>query len=75
MLIQQNMLVVSVICEYQQCQNMQGDGQRPEGERNFGEIAIVGSDRRLEGDYWQEGNGGQREQEGFVSNTMATVIL
>ena len=34
---------------------MQGDGQRPEGERNFVEIAVVGSDRRLEMDYIQEG--------------------
>ena len=25
-------------------------------------------DRRVEGDYWQEGNGGQREQDGFASN-------
>ena len=45
------MSVVPVICEYQQCENVQGDGQRPEGERNFGENAVVGSDRRLEGDY------------------------
>ena len=30
---------------------MLGDGQRPEGERNFGEIAVVGSDRRVERDY------------------------
>jgi hypothetical protein len=24
----------------------------------------------VEGDYWQEGNGGQRKGEGFVSNIM-----
>ena len=61
------MSVVPVICENQQCQNVQGDGQRPEGERNFGEIADVESDRRVEGDYRQEGNGGQRKEEGFAS--------
>ena len=39
------MSVFPVICENHQFQNLQGDGQRPEGERNFGEIA----DRRVEG--------------------------
>ena len=34
---------------------MQGDGQRPKWGRNFGEIAVVVSDRRLEMDYIQEG--------------------
>ena len=67
-LSQQNMSVVPVICENQQCENVQGDGQRPEGERNFGEIAVVVSDRRVEGDYSQEGNGGHRKNEGFASN-------
>jgi len=65
---QQNMSVVPVICENQQCQNVQGDGQRPNWEPNFGELTVVGSDRRVEGDYWQDGNGGQIKQEGFVSN-------
>ena len=46
---QQNMSNFPVICENQQCENVQGDGQRPEGERNFGEIAVVGSDCRVEG--------------------------
>ena len=45
------MSVVPVICKNQQCLNVQGDGQRPEVERYFGEIADVGSDRRVEGDY------------------------
>jgi hypothetical protein len=27
-------------------------------------------DRPVEGDYWQEANGGQRKQEGFASNIM-----
>jgi len=44
------MSVVRVICDNQQCQNVQGDGQRAEWERNCGEIAVVGSDRRVEGD-------------------------
>jgi hypothetical protein len=48
---QQNMGVVPVICENQQCQSVQGDGQRPEGELNFVEIAVVVLDRRLERDY------------------------
>ena len=60
------MSVVPVICENEQCENVQGDGQRPEGERNFVEIAVVGSDRRLEGDYIQESNGGQRKEESFT---------
>jgi hypothetical protein len=30
---------------------MQGDGQRPQWERNFGEIAVVGLHRRVDGDY------------------------
>jgi hypothetical protein len=30
---------------------VQGDGQRAEGERNFGEIAVVGLDHRVEVDY------------------------
>ena len=46
-----------------QCVSVRGNGQRPEGERNFGEIAVVESDRRVEGDYRQEVNGVQREQE------------
>jgi len=62
------MSVVPVICENQHCLNVQGDGQRPEGERNFGEIAVVGSDRRMEGDFCQESNVGQKEQVGFASN-------
>ena len=62
------MSVVPVISENQQCQCVQGDGQRPQWERNFGEIAVVGLHRRVEGDYRQEGNGGQRKQEGFTSN-------
>jgi hypothetical protein len=37
-------------------------------EHIFVEIAFVKSDLRVEGDYWQECNGGQREQEGLVSN-------
>jgi len=45
------MSVVPVICENQQCQNVQGDGQRPDWERNFVEIAVVGSDRRMDGDF------------------------
>jgi len=45
------MSVVPVICENQLCQNVQGDGQRPEWERNFGEIAVVRSYRLVEGDY------------------------
>ena len=65
---QQNMSVVSVIRENQQCQNVQGDGQRPNWERNFGEIAFVDLVRRVEGNYWEEGNGGQRKQDGFASN-------
>jgi hypothetical protein len=36
------MSIVRVICENRQCQNVQGDGQRPEGEPNFGEIGVVG---------------------------------
>jgi hypothetical protein len=47
---------------------MHGDGQRAKSERNFLEIAVVGSDRRVDGDCWQEGSGGQRIQEGFASN-------
>ena len=47
---------------------MQGDGQRPQWEHNFGEIAGVGLHRGVEWDYRQEGNGGQRKQEGFTSN-------
>ena len=47
---------------------MQGDGQRPKWERNFGEIAVVGLHSLVEVDYRQEGNGGQRKQEGFASN-------
>ena len=38
------------------------------GGVKFGEIAIFGSLRRVEFDFCQEGNGGQRKQEGFVSN-------
>ena len=34
------------------------------------EIAVVGSDRWVEMDYSQEGNAGQRKQEGFASNIM-----
>jgi len=45
------MSVVPVICENQQRQNVQGDGQRPKWEFNFGEIVVVGSDRRVEGNY------------------------
>jgi len=67
---QQNMSIVPFICENQLCQNVQGEGQRPEWERNFGKIIVFGSYRRVEGDYWQEGNGGQRKQEGFASNIM-----
>ena len=33
------------------CQNVQGDGQCPELERNFEEIAVVGLHRRVEVDY------------------------
>jgi len=62
------MSVIPFICKNQQCHNVQGDGQRPEWGRNFGEIAVVGSDRRMEGDFRREGNGGQRNQEGFASN-------
>jgi len=62
------MSVVPVICENQLCQNVQGDAQRPEWELNFGEMAVVGSDRRVEWDNVQEGNGGQRRQEGFSGN-------
>ena len=62
------MSVVPVISENQQCQSVQGDGQRPQLEHNFGEIAVVGSDRWVEGDYRQEGNGWQGKQEGFASN-------
>jgi len=36
------MSIVPVNCENQQCQNVQGDGQRPECERYIGEIAVVG---------------------------------
>jgi len=61
------MSVVPVICEDQQCPNVQGDGQRPMWEPNFVEIAVV-SDRQVEANYIQECNGGQRKQEGFVSN-------
>jgi hypothetical protein len=43
------MSVGPVICQNQQCQNVQGDGQRPEVERNFGEIAVFVSDHRVEG--------------------------
>ena len=67
---QQNMSIIPFICENQLCQNVQGEGQRPEWERNFGKIVVFGSYRRVEGDYWQEGNGGQRKQEGFASNIM-----
>ena len=28
---------------------MQGDGQRPKVQPNFGDIAVFGSDRRVEG--------------------------
>ena len=34
-----------------QCVSVRGNGQRPEGERNFGEIVVVESDRRVERDY------------------------
>jgi len=64
------MTVVPVICENQQCEDVQGDGQRPKWVRNCGETLVVGSDRRVEGNYRQEGNGGQRKQEGFASNIM-----
>jgi len=43
------MSVVPVICETQQCQNVQGDGQRPERERYIGEIAVVGQTVRWKG--------------------------
>jgi len=43
------MSVVPVICENQQCQNVQGDGQRPERERYIGEIAVVGQTVRWKG--------------------------
>ena len=36
------MSVVPVICENQQCENVQGDGQRPYGELNFVDMAFVG---------------------------------
>jgi len=36
------MSVVPVICENQQCHNVQGDGQRSEWELNCGEIVVVG---------------------------------
>jgi len=36
------MSVFPVICENRQCQNGQGDGQRPEWERNCGDIAVAG---------------------------------
>jgi len=62
------MSVVPVISENQHCQSVQGDGQCPQWERNFGESAGVGSDRRVEGDYRQEGNGRQRKEECFACN-------
>jgi hypothetical protein len=62
------MSVVPVISENQHCQSVQGDGQCPQWERNFGESTGVGSDRRVEGDYQQEGNGRQRKEECFASN-------
>jgi len=62
------MSVVPVISEKQQSQCVQCDRQRPQWEHNFGEISDVGLHRRVEGDYRQEGNGGQRKQEGFTSN-------
>jgi len=37
---------------------------------NFKQMAIVVSDRRMEGGYRQEVNGGQRKQEGVASNIM-----
>ena len=41
------MSVVSVIRENQQCQNVQGDGQRPNWERNF--VEGNGGQRKQEG--------------------------
>jgi len=64
------MSVVPVICGNQQCHNLQGDGQRAQWKLILGEIAVVGSDRRVEGDYFQEVNGGQRKQEGLAINIM-----
>jgi len=43
------MSVVPVICGNQQCQNVQGDGQRPKWERYIGEIAVVGQTVRWKG--------------------------
>ena len=48
---QYNMSVIPAVCENQQYQNAQGDGQRPQWERNSGEIAVVGLHRLVEGDY------------------------
>jgi hypothetical protein len=45
------MSVVPVICENQQCENVQGDRQLPNLEHIFVEIAFVKSDLRVEGDY------------------------
>jgi hypothetical protein len=36
------MSVVPVICEKQRSLNVQGDGQRPDGERNFGISQLLG---------------------------------
>jgi len=44
------MSVVPVICENEQCQNVQGNSWPPECERNFVEIIAFCSDRRVEGD-------------------------
>jgi len=45
------MSIVPVICGNQQCQNVQGDAQLPFWEPNFGEMAVVGSDRQVKEDY------------------------
>jgi len=43
------MSVVPAVCENQQCQNVQGDGQRPEWERYIGDIVVVGQTVRWKG--------------------------
>jgi hypothetical protein len=45
------MSVIPVISENQQCQCVQRDGQRPQWEHNFVEIAVVGLNCLVEVDY------------------------
>jgi len=59
---------VPVICENQQCQNVQGDVQRPEWERYVGEIAVVGQT------VWFKGITDRKVMEGRESKMALQVI-